>query len=52
MEQESVDYNPIEQADFIEHLREAGFADIEADGGFYIARAENGRTRPSFKDLQ
>jgi len=38
MEQESVDYNPIKKADFIARLKQAGFINIEADGGFYSAQ--------------
>ena len=43
MEQESVDYNPIKQADFISHLKKAGFVNVEvADAGYgnsiYIAQ--------------
>ena len=38
MEQESVDYNPIRQADFVAHLKEAGFVDIEANAWFYVAQ--------------
>ena len=32
MEQESVDYNPIKRADFIEYLKEAGFVKVDVVG--------------------
>ena len=41
MEQESVDYNPIKQADLINFLKSAGFASVDYRDGLYIAQKDS-----------